>query len=79
MLHRRLLHDDYRGVGEPLNETEAVRTVHRLSFTSVQHAGRALRTTAYHINNPPVLLFANFAVRTRFPPLFESRPSGLTG
>jgi lysosomal alpha-mannosidase len=61
MLHRRLLHDDYRGVGEPLNETEAVRTVHRLSFTSVQDAGRALRTTAYHINNPPVLLFANFA------------------
>jgi lysosomal alpha-mannosidase len=60
MLHRRLLHDDYRGVAEPLNETETVRTVHRVSFTSAQDGGRALRTMAYHINNPPTLLFANY-------------------
>lgn len=63
MLHRRLLHDDYRGVGEPLNETEAVRTVHRMTFGPVSEGGRNLRTMAYHINNPPVLLFADYSVR----------------
>jgi len=59
MLHRRLLHDDYRGVGEPLNETEAVRTVHRVTFGASNEGGRNLRTMAYHINNPPTLFFAS--------------------
>jgi len=64
MLHRRTLHDDYRGVDEPLNENEAVRTVHRLTFGPAAEGGRNLRTMAYHINNPPTLLFASsFTVR----------------
>lgn len=62
MLHRRLLHDDYRGVDEPLNETDVVRTVHRLAFTPINEGGRSLRTMAYRINNPPILLFADYTV-----------------
>ena len=33
MVHRRVLHDDYRGVGEPLNETQVSAADEALSHT----------------------------------------------
>ena len=51
MVQRRLLRDDNRGVGEPLNEPGldgnglVVRGVHRVSISSAANAGRARRST----------------------------------
>ena len=54
MVHRRLQHDDGRGVGEPLNETGLdytgsgliVRGVHRVSFDAPAAQGSVSRRTA---------------------------------
>lgn len=43
MLHRRLLHDDHRGVGEPLNETEAIRATSLLLINAPRHSSREQR------------------------------------
>jgi hypothetical protein len=57
MLHRRLLHDDSRGVGEPLNESEPIRTVHQIFVDKPQNSARLQRPAALNINNFPTLLF----------------------
>jgi hypothetical protein len=43
MLHRRLLHDDHRGVGEPLNETEAIRATSLLIVDAPDRSSRRQR------------------------------------
>ncbi|KAL6078170.1 Mannosidase alpha class 2B member 1 [Balamuthia mandrillaris] len=59
MLHRRLLHDDSRGVGEPLNETEAIRTVHRVFVGPATNSTLFQREEALRLNNPCLLWFAS--------------------
>jgi lysosomal alpha-mannosidase len=46
MLHRRLLYDDGRGVGEPLNETNAIRTSELAIFDTVANSASLQRTFA---------------------------------
>ena len=64
MVHRRLLADDDRGVGEPLNETGVngagliVRGVHRLRLDGAASAGRALRKLAAGSLFKPLARFA---------------------
>lgn len=46
MLHRRLLVDDRRGVDEPLNETEAIRTLSVVQLGSPSDGARVERSSA---------------------------------
>jgi hypothetical protein len=68
MVHRRLLYDDNRGVGEPLNEPGrgwgggglVVRGMHRLALDPVPDAAAARRTAAQDVSLfGPLLAFAS--------------------
>jgi lysosomal alpha-mannosidase len=52
MLHRRLLHDDGRGVGEPLNETEPIRAVSKLIVADPTVSSRRQRAAALELDHP---------------------------
>lgn len=59
-IHRRLLHDDAFGVGEPLNETAygvglAARGTHWLMLGN---SGNVARFLAKRMAHPPILMFA---------------------
>lgn len=64
MVHRRLQHDDSRGVGEPLNETGLdgngliVRGVHRVSIDTEATAAVSRRTALADLMWRPVHRFA---------------------
>lgn len=67
MLHRRLLHDDSRGVGEPLNETVCVQskcqglTVKGTYYVSIHPVGSGAqwrRTTGQEVYSPLLLAFS---------------------
>ena len=67
MLHRRLLHDDGRGMGEPLDEAESfvpgvvvpltVRGTTRILVSALPAAAAAARAVADAAERPPVALF----------------------
>jgi len=62
MLQRRLLHDDHKGVGEPLNETVPVRSSLFVQVNPVDSVGTASaqqRFTASSVNNPFQLFFGS--------------------
>ena len=71
MVHRRLLHDDGRGVGEALNETGTsglglvIRAKHRLILDNSESAAELQRFGATEIMAEPVLLFANSSTAAR--------------
>lgn len=67
MLHRRLLHDDSRGVGEPLNETVCVQSkcqgltvkgTYYLSIDPVGSGAQWRRTTGQEVYSPLLLAFS---------------------
>lgn len=59
MLHRRLLVDDRRGVGEPLNETEPIRTKGILVVDENSKSLRHVRIHTQYLNSPSLLLFSS--------------------
>ncbi len=56
IIQRRLLHDDYRGVGEPLNETVPIRTRLHVALGAPGSAADQ-RVGALQLNNPFQLFF----------------------
>eukprot|EP01088_Endostelium_zonatum_P015287 TRINITY_DN367_c0_g1_i1.p1 TRINITY_DN367_c0_g1~~TRINITY_DN367_c0_g1_i1.p1 ORF type:complete len:994 (-),score=215.51 TRINITY_DN367_c0_g1_i1:47-2986(-) len=58
MVHRRLLYDDGRGVGEPLNESMQVRTSEFLLFENGPVSARQQRPLSLEVNYPSALFFA---------------------
>ncbi|CAD7699264.1 unnamed protein product [Ostreobium quekettii] len=77
MLHRRILHDDFRGVGEALNETMCgcrncdcvglvARGVHYITFQPDNRSARIRRHLQQRLNDPLLLGFGH-GPPNRFP------------
>jgi alpha-mannosidase len=58
MIHRRLLQDDGRGVGEALDDTDIVHPVLRVSFDSPNVSAQVRHQQAYQLNYPPTVYYA---------------------
>jgi len=58
MIYRRLLVDDGRGVGEPLNESMPIRNTELVIFDSIYNSSSVLRTHMLEHNNPPIITFS---------------------
>eukprot|EP00743_Colponemidia_sp_Colp-15_P004427 GILK01004773.1.p1 GENE.GILK01004773.1~~GILK01004773.1.p1 ORF type:complete len:997 (+),score=226.35 GILK01004773.1:428-2992(+) len=69
MLHRRMVHDDGRGVGEPLNEPGEdgtgliVRGTHVVVFSDRQRSGDWQRQLEHAVHHAPILSFAEASER----------------
>jgi len=84
MVQRRLLYDDGRGVGEPLNETAPIRTVHHVIVDKSSNSSRHQRIGSLFLNNPSLLLFGVgwkgtsndwfSSFKTQFSPLVNALP-----
>jgi len=57
MLHRRLLYDDRRGVGEPLNESEPIRSYNWAVVDQPSTSANKFRPLALRLNNPYIIGF----------------------
>lgn len=66
-VHRRLLHDDHRGVGEPLNETGVdglglvITGTHRVALSSPTLGPQLMHDTRERLSFPPLLHFTPLA------------------
>jgi len=61
LLQRRLLYDDSRGVGEPLNETEPIRTFQLVGISQASNGAQLLRTLSLSHYGQPILAFSPFS------------------
>ena len=66
-VHRRLLYDDHRGVGEPLNETGVdglglvITGTHRVALSSPTLGPQLMHDTRERLSFPPLLHFTPLA------------------
>jgi len=84
MVQRRLLYDDRRGVGEPLNESLPIRTVHKVIVDRPANSAKQQRVQSLFLNNPSTLLFGAGwkgnsndwfkSFNTKFSPLTQALP-----
>ncbi|XP_063446500.1 lysosomal alpha-mannosidase-like isoform X2 [Mytilus trossulus] len=84
MVHRRLLHDDSFGVGEPLNETGAdgkglvVRGKHYLVLDTIKNSARQHRLIGLWLYRQPVIMLTNVSMdREQWYTQFNTQVSGL--
>ncbi|KAK3768503.1 hypothetical protein RRG08_060865 [Elysia crispata] len=83
MLHRRLLKDDCKGVGEPLNETAygrglIVRGKHYLLLNKISQAARQYRPLAQEVFLRPQITFSNAQLsRDQYFNKYKSNNTGL--
>jgi len=85
MLHRRLLYDDGRGVGEPLNEAEPIRTQEYIFFQPIQNSSSLMRWAALLLQHQPTLAFGtassaaewNSMYQTTFETLNQALPQNI--
>lgn len=76
MIQRRLLHDDSKGVGEPLNETVPVRTNLLLQVNQLDDVGSASaqqRVSTLSLNNPFQLFFGSAGKDASWLKQYQSR------
>lgn len=59
MLHRRMLYDDGKGVGQPLNETTQIRALHRVVVNDFDSSSAIQRRQSEFLNNQPLLFFTS--------------------
>jgi len=59
MIHRRLLHDDDRGVEEPLNETVDGKSIAFTTNHWVSEDSKTARSVQYNNDHQPVIYVSN--------------------
>eukprot|EP01090_Pellita_catalonica_P022918 TRINITY_DN9107_c0_g1_i1.p1 TRINITY_DN9107_c0_g1~~TRINITY_DN9107_c0_g1_i1.p1 ORF type:complete len:992 (+),score=187.74 TRINITY_DN9107_c0_g1_i1:420-2978(+) len=59
MIHRRLLYDDGRGVGEALNQSDIVRATHWMYVGRPNESAERQRKMSLEMNYPSLLMFAS--------------------
>jgi len=87
MIHRRLLVDDGRGVGEPLNESTTIRTTKQVYIDTIDNSLMGLRSHIVTKTNPVQLFFGppissasdwlNAGLALHFTPLIDALPSNV--
>jgi hypothetical protein len=80
MVHRRLLFDDGRGVGEPLNESDIVRTTEFAVVTQPSLSAAQHRPGSVLLNNPTILAFTSGQPQnwiTQWTPMATSLPNNV--
>jgi lysosomal alpha-mannosidase len=79
MLHRRLLQDDWRGVGEALNDVTVINPKHRLSLSD-EYWDDGFRRNEYELNFPPVVFYhmgdKPYTGARSYAPLYMEPPNG---
>jgi len=79
VVFRRLLYDDGRGVSEPLNESQPIRTTEVLHFDSTVNASKSVRTSMLFHNNPLILSFSTASSSSKWIQNYQTSFAPMTG